>query len=128
MKRYLFALLALGLGGCATAQPVDPAIAKIAAYPINCTVKEQCDLYMQRAQIWIEQNSHYRLQVANDNVVTTYGPTDDLQMAYRVLRIPNADGSAHISVQASCGSDYCNPSVTEARAVLKNFIITGKGL
>ncbi len=127
MKRYLFALLALALSGCATAQTVDPTIAKIAAYPINCSEKSLCDLYMQRAQVWISRNSRFRIQIATDSVVSTYGPTDNLDMAYRVTREPNADGSAHISVQAGCGSDYCTPSVTEARAVLKNYIITGKG-
>lgn len=121
MKRYLFALLALSLSGCAAA-PIDPAVMAVAQKPLECSNKAQCDLWWSRAQVWVNDNSSLRIQTATDSVISTYG-TDGMYIQYDVTRLNHADGSALIRITLGCGSQTCidgTPYVQAAK--FKQFV------
>lgn len=131
MKRYLVMLLALSslLSGCATPQEsplqreLESKYISTAQSPLICANKSQCDLYWQRAEVWIAQNCSYRVHTENDNVISTYGPDSSQGMAYMVTKTPNADGSAQIDVMASNGVDQQTGLILAG--MLKTFIATG---
>lgn len=120
--------------GCAEQQiVVDPAIAAESKQPLICSDKQQCDLYWQRAQAYVNQHSVYRIQVVNDTLLATLGPTPGSnEMAYRLTRLSNPDGSATIDVAAvcdrpaftchtqACAEHACQPE--RASANLKRFV------
>jgi hypothetical protein len=129
MKRYLFALVALSLSGCATTQETPEQLAIEDQYlvnaqsPLTCADKAQCDLYWQRAEVWIAKNCAYRVHTENDNVISTYGPDSSQGMAYIVTKTPDPDGSSTIDVEASNGVDQHTGEILAG--MLKTFIATG---
>lgn len=122
--RSVLALL-LAVSGCASMEKIDPAIQSEASQPLVCGNKQQCDLYWQRAQAYVNQHSNYRVQSVTDNILTTYGPTGtSTDLAYRLTKVPNADGSATIEMTLGC-SDYiigCKPNSIVETANLKRYI------
>ena len=125
MKRaplcFLFALAA-----CASTGHDDSRqVAQIE--PLGCVDRTQCDLYWQRAKVWISSNSYYRVQLSSDSVIETYGPyAGRMELAYRILKIPDGAGGARITVTAECGNVFrCNPTVMDAIAAFKRFAAGG---
>lgn len=125
MKKLAALLLVAVLGGCATAQPIDPVKLQEANAPLNCHGKEQCDLYWQRSQAWIAQNSRYRIQTATDTVITTFGPLDSsADLAYQITKIPGGDGNANIIITAGCDNIFgCFPEQWEGILLFKRFVL-----
>lgn len=116
---YPATLVVLVVAACVT---VDPLIVEEAAKPVTCADKQQCDLYWQRAQGWINKNSRYRIQVVTDTVLSTFGPSGayDPCCGYSLTRVPHADGGAGIEVDLLCGAYSC--SDPEAVLALKQHI------
>lgn len=121
--RAIFLCLTM-LAGCAM-QQVDPAITAEAQRPLTCASKQQCDLYWQRAQAYINLHSAYKIQSATDTILVTYGPAGTSRnLAYKLTKIPNADGSATIDVVIAC-DDYiigCSPKAPGETISLKRYI------
>ena len=117
----------LSLAACAStggdqtrqvAQPIEP---------LGCVDRAQCDVYWQRAKVWISSNSYYRVQLSSDSVIETYGPlAGRMELAYRVLKIPDGAGGARITVTAECGNVFgCKPAATDAIVAFKRFAASG---
>ena len=125
------ALIAIALAGCAVQPPIDPAIAQTASMPLACHDKAQCDLYWSRAQVLIARAGPFPIRMANDTIISTYGPTDEPglagNLAYTVTRLANPDGSAQINIDAACANPaYCTDTSIKAVALMKGFIRTGQ--
>jgi len=118
---------ALLLAACATTGGDDPGLNPQAVAPVGCIDRAQCELYWQRARVWISSNSYYRVQLSSDSVIETYGPlAGRMELAYRVLKIPDGAGGARITVTAECGNVFrCNPTVTDAILAFKRFTQMG---
>jgi hypothetical protein len=124
MKLTAIVVLCATLAGCA-ARPTSP---EIAAAPLACANKAACDLAWQRTQAWIVSHSAYRLQIANDTVIETFGPFGgSTDLAFRAIKEPiNASGAAEIHVSANCDNLIeCFPHPTVAVAALKAYVNTG---
>lgn len=108
------------------ATPAPSAATQAAARKtLNCANSAQCDLYWKRAQIWIAQNSRYRVQSVTDTVLTTHGPSSNMSaaLAFQIIKIPAAGGSAQITIDANCYlPDQCRPHPIEAIAAFKGFV------
>jgi len=119
---FVFALAACASTGSGDSRQVTQAME-----PLGCVDRTQCDVYWQRAKVWISSNSYYRVQLSSDSVIETYGPfAGRLELAYRVLKIPDGAGGARITVTAECGNVFgCKPSATEAIAAFKRFASSG---
>lgn len=112
------------IAGCAAYQitPQQQSEYNRAMVPLTCTHKAQCDFYWQRAQVWIVQNSRYKIQTANDVLIQTYG-SDDYHPAYTVTRDAKMDGSARIRIDVACGDMFgCQPRPWEAANSFKDFV------
>ncbi|SRR6266571_3051642 len=123
---FLYALIALFLASCASAplSPADQAAKADALRAIECGNKATCDLYWQRAQLWIARNSSWRIQTANDVLIQTFGPGNhETTLAYSVVRENHADGSATIFPKTSCDNMFgCEEVPWRALLKLKSFV------
>ena len=86
------------LSGCATTY-MPNATAWIA-----CKGK-QCDALWSRAQVWLATNSSYRIQIANENIIQTYGPLEGVgEVAYTITREKMQGADEKIVIRGHCYS------------------------
>ena len=92
--------------------------------PVLCINKAQCDVYWQRAQGWVANNSGYRLQTITDIVIETSGPVSNKTgLAFRITKVPDDKEGARIYVLPSCANVFgCSPSPTDAAIAFKRFV------
>lgn len=111
---------------CAAPAP-DAATSALADEPLYCNGAEQCNLYWRRAQVWLANNSKYRIQSATDTVITTHGPSSgSIERAYQVVRMPMDAGREQITIASGCGNIYgCNTHQDSMAASFKRFVKTG---
>ena len=96
LPRLTAALALTGLTGCVTWYP-----ARVTPVDIPCTNAAHCDRLWQATQLAIVERSRFRIQVANDVVIETFGPRS-IDFAYRATRQRNPDGSGSVRVMALC--------------------------
>lgn len=120
-------LFVVALAACASTGGDDSRQVAPAMEPLGCVDRTQCDVYWQRAKAWISSNSYYRVQLSSDSVIETYGPLPGrMELAYRILKIPDGAGGARITVVAQCGNVFrCVPTATDAVVAFKRFTSTG---
>jgi hypothetical protein len=115
------------MSGCADIPTVGGpgSNASTSAEPVLCVSKTQCDVYWQRAQAFVANNSAYRLQTISDTVIETAGPaTARTGLAFRVTRVPDNQEGARIYVVAACGNAVgCSPASSDAVIAFKRFVI-----
>ncbi len=94
----VFFAATVGLSGCAT----YPSSAT--AY-VDCS-GEKCEELWARAQAWLATNSRYRIQVVNENIIQTYGPSQGEvnSVAYSLTKTKNQDGSSRIHIYGLCNN------------------------
>ena len=121
----LLAVAAAGLSACVPMQFSDPATGNPAsADPVLCIDKAQCDVYWQRAQAWVANNSEYRLQTVTDTILETFGPlAGRTGLAFRITKVPDDKGGARIFASPACGNVFgCSPTPTDAVVAFKRFV------
>jgi hypothetical protein len=123
MKKILGTILLAVLTGCATVGP-DPQTLSQLQEPLICADKTECDFFWQRAQIWIANNSTYKIQTATDTIIETYGPMGTrVELAFRAIRIPNMNGSAQITLAAGCNNIFgCQPDKYQSILNFRAFV------
>ena len=123
-KRLLCVAASLLFGCVQTPAPGEPAASPASAEPLLCTSKMQCDLYWQRAQAWVANNSEYRLQTVTDTIIETHGPlAARTGLAFRITKIPDDKEGARIFVFAACGNVFgCSPTSTDAVLAFRRFV------
>ena len=111
------------LSGCMQPQIVDPP--RNSADPVLCNNKMQCEVYWQRAQAWVANNSPYRLQTITDTVIETTSPlAGRTGLSFRVTKVPDDKDGARIYVLAACGSAFgCTPASGDAVTAFKRFVL-----
>lgn len=129
MKQRLLSVLcvtaaAVAATACSTQGQVDPDVMQIATTPLTCSSKAECDLWWQRAQAWVANNSKYRIEAATGTLIQTAGPDGGKRaLAYQITRTQNPDGTATIGFAAHCdGSLGCKPNPWEAGADFKQYV------
>lgn len=126
MKKIIVLCVCCALLGCVSA-PVTPEILAAANEPLLCADKKQCDFYWQRAQVWVSGNSGYKIQTVTDALIQTHGPFGSkVELAHKIVRAPNEDGSARILISSACDNMFgCQPSRESAAANFKRFVRLG---
>lgn len=125
MKAAAYAMIAtLALAGCAT-QQLSPADQSEAQRPIECSDKAQCDRYWSRAQVFVAQHSGYRIQIANESIISTFGPFgSSTDLAWNVTRLANSTGGATISASVSCANIFgCIPQQSPTLLQFRRFVM-----
>lgn len=123
--KYFLAGFSLVLAGCAVGPKLDSFEIMEANEPLVCASKEQCDLYWQKAQIWVTENSHYRIQMANDTIIQTFGPANSSPyLAYIITKHPDAlSGGSRIKISGGCANIFgCNPPLINAALSFKRYV------
>jgi hypothetical protein len=129
MKNTTPLAMALLLSACA-ATPPDPNIKAAANAPVYCPDKPACDAAWAKAEVWVAQNSRFRIQRVSSVVLSTYGPSTaggaTTNLAFQVTRESIGGDRQQIKVWAGCGNPFgCIPTVDEATAALKRHISPG---
>lgn len=125
LARVLAPTILAGLAsGCAQGPQMTPQERAELYSPVLCQSKQQCDFLWQRAQVWVNQNSAWRIQTANDVIIQTFGPGGDSpDTAYTIQREPNQDGSAAITISANCANFIgCIPEIPVAIRSFKQYL------
>ena len=92
--------LVLSLVGCGTWYAPNRGVASV-----PCASKADCDYKWSRAQVAVTKYSGYRIQLANDNVIETFGPTrSGSGLAYRVTKEVDRNGIGAIQIRALCNA------------------------
>ena len=94
------------LTGCATGSKLTPEQKSLANEPLLCSTKQDCDFMWQRAQSWVANNSHFRIQVATDTLIQTFGPSADAYFAFTITKELNREGGARIMIAPQCGNMF----------------------
>lgn len=126
MRTTILTAFSLGalLGGCALPDQNLTADEQNQLAPVECRGADQCNKMWQRAQVWIAKNSAYRIQLANDVVITTFNPPEhSTSLGYSVLKEPKGADLFEINSRAGCANMWgCRPHPNKARAALHRFI------
>jgi hypothetical protein len=129
------ATAALVLTGCVYRPPnysyriATPEEAAALQMPVTCESKTACDVAWRKATAWVVENSGWKVQVATDSLVQTFGPgTQSATLAFTLVRKPLADGWEELALTASCNEDgfpcYPIPTAERARARFAIFMRT----
>jgi hypothetical protein len=113
--------------GCSTSGQVSPDTMQIATAPLTCANKAECDVWWQRAQVWVADHAKYKIDTVTDSLIQTAGPAGGRRaLAYQITKTPNHDGSATIGFAAHCDSMFgCKPNPWQAGADFKQFVRAG---
>jgi len=147
MKRHLilFILCLPFLSACATIKPTPQQEAPLqleasgattkptpqqeallqleASRPITCSQGQDCEVKWGRALLWVQDNSRWKIRIANDTLITTEGPRDTTDAAYEISKVLAEKGMYSISFHAWCGNRFgCFPSILELQASFVNFV------
>ncbi|HGK8567250.1 TPA: hypothetical protein ACJ753_004058 [Yersinia enterocolitica] len=125
-KILLISAIAASLSGCAS--PLgDPSLKAEAEAPLICSGEKECGLFWQRAQFWVASNSAWKIETANDTLISTHNPMPNSPAtAYQVTKLPNTDGTARIFIKPFCDNMFgCQPKPYEATVAFKRFVKNG---
>ena len=114
------------LSGCGQMPASSERVANpAAAETLLCTNKTQCDLYWQRAQAWVANNSEYRLQTVTDTIIETYGPLAARSgLAFRITKVPDDKEGARIYALPACSNVFgCSPTPADAVIAFRRFVL-----
>lgn len=110
--------------GCATTPKLTPEEQQKVQTPITCTDKEDCDHKWQKTQLWIVNNSKWKIKVATDSLIQTEGPFDTTNLAFTASRLNKKDGTGTIGIRAGCGNIFgCFPDPSRAILDYRDFIL-----
>jgi hypothetical protein len=110
--------VATALGGCTAPRPLwQPATSQQLEPPI-CASSPACISMWQYAQVWVNQNSNWKIRVVSDTVIETFGPDNSTDVAYAITKEPLGDNRYQIVMRARCGSvSGCSPRSPTAQII-----------
>lgn len=118
---------AILLGGCAQPKKLPAEVVAQANTMLMCETTEQCAQFWKRAQVWVQKNAGYKLQVVTDVVIETYNATSySTGWAFSVTRTPLAGPKEIIEIKPSCGpAPLCARHGLEMEAAFKRYVASG---
>jgi hypothetical protein len=78
---------------------------------VVCKKGDDCDVAWSRATNWLQSRSAYKIRMATDTMLETYGPSHDLQYdpAFIIQKQAMGKGRYEISLEARCASGNALP-------------------
>lgn len=105
------AALAAMLTGCVmpptmqTAAPYEQWEMDEANKPVECVGAAQCAAVWRAAQVWVINNSGFKIQVVSDAIIQTYNaPNYSTNWAFTVTREPRGGDVERLFIVPSCGA------------------------
>ena len=114
------------LSGCVTLTPEQKAeLERQAAQQVTCTKGDDCEVKWGRALTWISQNSQWKIQTQNDNMIQTYTPINQSAASgFLVNKVPLGNGVYEITMASGCDNLLgCIPNATELKASFNRFVL-----
>lgn len=104
---------ATALVACATAPLTPEQTQQLEAPQCEPTT---CAAMWQSAQVWVINNSRYKIQLANDVLIQTYTATNgDIWLGYAVTKEPLGGGRYQLIMRAGCDNPFgCQPLARDA--------------
>jgi hypothetical protein len=123
--RSLSLIMIILLSACAAPTPQQKAQWNLdASRPVTCSKGSDCEVKWSRALSWVQNNSRWKLRIANENLITTEGPFDTPSAAYSITKVANSDGIYTIDFRAGCGNIFgCVPSILQLQADFVNYVM-----
>lgn len=113
MKNSLLITL-LFLAGCANSYEQQAKVAQFNATIPQCETENQCRVMWEMAQIWVNNNSGYKIQMFTDSVIETFN-SNNTDLAVTVNKIPIGSGRYEFRVKTWCGNFLgCFPNSWDA--------------
>lgn len=120
MRQHLMIVAALFLSGCASAPTPeqDAAMRRDSAREVTCAGQDECAVKWGRAVAWILDNSAYRIQMQNEDMIQTAGPMPDrVELALVVNKVPLGNGRYRFELRGGCDNMFgCSPTLDYAKA------------
>lgn len=107
MKVFLLVAGFLSLCGCAVSPEMQQLQRDVAEHMPTCNmdIPKQCTAMWEAAQVWVVQNSAFKLQIATDVILETYAPPEyDGGLAVRVVKEPTGPGSYRFNTTVYCNN------------------------
>jgi len=112
----IISAIALFLQSCATSPERLAQMDEFNRTIPTCSTEQDCLVKWQAAQVWVTRNSGYRVQIANDVLIQTYGPSgESMALAMSVVKEPTGGSGYRIIVSTSCANIFgCRPNAWES--------------
>lgn len=72
---------------------------------VTCKSKATCNKAFALAQIYVQQHSDQKIQVATDTIIDTYNPTEGGNVGITVTKVPRAGATEVISITPHCKTE-----------------------
>lgn len=121
------ALIAAATAGCATTGANGNAqMAEFSNTIPVCAGEAECQLAWEAAQLWIAQNSRFKIQTATNVLIETYnGGPYDATLSPRATKEPLGGGKYQIVFGGGCNNLFgCVPSKWEAGIQFNQYVTT----
>ena len=91
---------------------------------------EKCDLYWERAKLWVIRHSHFKIRLANNMMIQTYkAPADKLSYAFAVVKEPVSGSTYKIEFGSYCGNpEGCDIDPVSLKSAFNFFVVNGQDL
>ena len=91
---------------------------------VRCREKLECDKVFSLTQIFINDESDMKIQLATDSIVETYNSVDTGKIGMKAIRIPGVGTSAAIILTINCKGDneLCWVKMTQKYRGFNSFI------
>ncbi len=98
-------------------------LTKLATTPIYCSTAKECEIKWSKAIQWIVKFSYWKIRIQTDNLITTEGPLDTTEVAYRVQKIPLGNSQYKITMDLGCGNIFgCVPDTLTLKASFVKYV------
>jgi hypothetical protein len=72
---------------------------------VTCKGKEACRKAFALAQVYVQQRSDQKIQVATDTIIDTYNPTEGGNVGITVTKTPRSGATEIISITPNCKTE-----------------------
>ena len=98
---------------------------KDAAQKVTCTKGHDCEVKWGRAITWISQNSQWKIQTQDENMIQTDTAGGGSPAShFLVNKVPQGRGRYEITMMSGCDNFIgCEPDATYLRASFNRFVV-----
>ena len=104
----------------------DNVVAASARDFATCNAGKECNYLWSQAQIWLEENARFQVELKNETTLTAYNDVPDKhrqEFQYRITRVPMAGGVAKLHVESFCADlEACKDTTVEQVHKINTFL------
>lgn len=124
----LLVLVLFCLSGCSiTSKRLQSTLVPASGIGDSVFCAQGCASEWARAQLWIVNHAHWKIQTANDVLIQTYNPgNSDVSYGFTITKEPHSDGRSLIRLALACGNMFgCDPTPDDVRKAFYYYVKNG---